>query len=90
MQMGQTAMHVAALWGNLEAIKVLLANGANVNHTNSRCGCTINCLGTTENSSNNDIYGTANPHSLQLRVCKYWVMNCTGTTLHDQDKGSSS
>jgi ankyrin repeat protein len=37
--MGQTAMHVAALWGNLEAIKVLIANGADVNHTNSRCEC---------------------------------------------------
>jgi ankyrin repeat protein len=35
--MGQTAMHVAALWGNQEAIKVLLANGADVNCTNSRC-----------------------------------------------------
>jgi ankyrin repeat protein len=37
--MGQTGMHVAALWGNLEAIKVLLENGANVNQTNSRCAC---------------------------------------------------
>jgi ankyrin repeat protein len=34
--MGQTAMHVAALWGHQEAIAVLLANGADVNCTNSR------------------------------------------------------
>eukprot|EP00882_Tetradesmus_deserticola_P007866 GHRQ01008280.1.p1 GENE.GHRQ01008280.1~~GHRQ01008280.1.p1 ORF type:complete len:485 (+),score=219.30 GHRQ01008280.1:147-1457(+) len=35
-RMGQTAMHVAALWGHLEAITVLLANGADANQTNSR------------------------------------------------------
>lgn len=35
-RMGQTAMHVAALWGHQEAIKVLVANGADVKATNSR------------------------------------------------------
>lgn len=38
--MGQTAMHVAALWGHQEAIKVLVANGADVKATNSRYMCT--------------------------------------------------
>lgn len=34
--MGQTPMHIAALWGNVEAIQVLLAAGANVNVENVR------------------------------------------------------
>eukprot|EP00878_Enallax_costatus_P016912 GHUV01017754.1.p1 GENE.GHUV01017754.1~~GHUV01017754.1.p1 ORF type:complete len:411 (+),score=140.65 GHUV01017754.1:1100-2332(+) len=36
VQMGQTALHIAALWGNKETIKVLIDNGADVNCTNSR------------------------------------------------------
>jgi ankyrin repeat protein len=35
-QMGQTALHVAALWGNKEAVAVLLEHGADVNQMNSR------------------------------------------------------
>lgn len=36
VQMGQTALHVAALWGNQDAIRVLIQLGANVNQTNVR------------------------------------------------------
>ncbi|KAG2498546.1 hypothetical protein HYH03_003297 [Edaphochlamys debaryana] len=35
-EFGQTALHVAALWGNINAVKVLLELGADVNVTNSR------------------------------------------------------
>ncbi|GLC46083.1 hypothetical protein PLESTM_001823500 [Pleodorina starrii] len=35
-EFGQTALHVASLWGNQDAIKVLIELGANVNITNSR------------------------------------------------------
>lgn len=34
--MGQTPLHIAALWGNTEAAKVLLEAGANANIENSR------------------------------------------------------
>merc|ERR1712137_733892 len=33
-KMGQTALHVAALWGNVHSVKVLIAAGANVNIKN--------------------------------------------------------
>ncbi|GFR46743.1 hypothetical protein Agub_g8366 [Astrephomene gubernaculifera] len=35
-EFGQAALHVAALWGNLEAVKALIELGADVNITNSR------------------------------------------------------
>ncbi|KAG2445106.1 hypothetical protein HYH02_008973 [Chlamydomonas schloesseri] len=35
-EFGQTALHVAALWGNVEAIQALVECGADVNITNSR------------------------------------------------------
>jgi hypothetical protein len=35
-QMGQTPLHIAALWGNLEAAEVLIKLGAEVNIQNSR------------------------------------------------------
>jgi ankyrin repeat protein len=38
LQMGQTPLHVAALWGNLDAIKALIQAGANVSAQNMRCG----------------------------------------------------
>lgn len=34
--MGQTGLHVAALWGNLDAARVLMQLGANPNQTNVR------------------------------------------------------
>jgi hypothetical protein len=37
LQMGQTPLHVAALWGNLDAVRVLIQHGANVNAQNMRC-----------------------------------------------------
>jgi ankyrin repeat protein len=36
-QFGQTALHVASLWGNAETVKTLLDLGADVNIQNSRC-----------------------------------------------------
>lgn len=36
MQMGQTALHVASLWGNQDAIRVLIQLGANPNAQNMR------------------------------------------------------
>ncbi len=33
---GQTALHIAGLWANTSAVKVLLAKGANVNKTNDQ------------------------------------------------------
>lgn len=35
-QMGQTALHIAALWGNVEAARILIALGADVNSMNAR------------------------------------------------------
>jgi hypothetical protein len=35
-QMGQTAMHIAALWGNQDALRALLDCGGDVNVQNSR------------------------------------------------------
>ena len=37
---GQTALHIAALWGNAEACKTLLANGAALNPQNTLSGAT--------------------------------------------------
>lgn len=34
--MGQTALHVASLWGNQDAIRVLIQLGANPNAQNMR------------------------------------------------------
>lgn len=41
LQMGQTALHVAALWGNTDAIRVLIQLGANPNAENMRCVVSI-------------------------------------------------
>ena len=35
-QMGQTALHIAALWGNVEAMEVLLELGCDASIRNSR------------------------------------------------------
>ena len=37
---GQTALHIAALWGNVEACTVLVKNGANLNAQNTMSGGT--------------------------------------------------
>ena len=37
---GQTALHVACIWGNIEAIEFLITHGANVNAANSLMGAT--------------------------------------------------
>ncbi len=34
--MGQGALHIASLWGNLEAIQALIAAGADINLENAR------------------------------------------------------
>ena len=36
MQMGQTALHIASLWGSFEAAQALIMSGANANVENSR------------------------------------------------------
>ena len=36
-QMGQTALHIAALWGSYAAAEKLLDLGSNVNVENARC-----------------------------------------------------
>ena len=36
-QMGQTALHIACLWGNMEVVTKLLDLGADVNCENMRC-----------------------------------------------------
>lgn len=36
VQFGQTALHIASLWGNVEAIKALLELGADASIPNSR------------------------------------------------------
>ena len=38
MQMGQTALHIAALWGSYAVAEKLLDMGADVNVENSRWG----------------------------------------------------
>lgn len=37
---GQSALHIAALWGNTESVQVLIQLGANVNATNNLTGAT--------------------------------------------------
>merc|ERR1719326_865572 len=37
---GQTALHVAALWGNVMAVDLLLSRGANLNAPNRLAGST--------------------------------------------------
>jgi ankyrin repeat protein len=36
VQIGQNALHIAALWGNLETIRTLIELGADVNCPNQR------------------------------------------------------
>lgn len=42
-QFGQSSLHIAVLWGNLEAARALLELGANVNICNSRQALRLHC-----------------------------------------------
>ncbi len=37
LQFGQTGLHIASLWGNVDAINVLIELGADASIPNSRC-----------------------------------------------------
>uniref|UniRef100_A0A7S2HJ57 Uncharacterized protein n=1 Tax=Helicotheca tamesis TaxID=374047 RepID=A0A7S2HJ57_9STRA len=48
---GQTSLHIAVLWGNIECIEVLIEKGANVNAANSLSGDTPLHLAVTSNKT---------------------------------------